>query len=195
MRSLSSYKVADDPWKLLVAVMLLNKTAGKNSIPIFWEIVERWPTPENLSQADVDELRVMIQPLGLQSLRAKRLISLSSAYLADPPRHDRLHTSRAKIEFVQLDLQTQRPKFVHTLEYPRTPVSHLPGCGPYALDSYRIFCMPDEEWKKVMPTDKELIRYIKWKWAFEGCRWEPVNGLVAPLDSDYLEALPSILSC
>jgi hypothetical protein len=42
--------VADDPWKLLVAVMLLNKTAGRVAVPIFWKLIKRWPTPEALAQ-------------------------------------------------------------------------------------------------------------------------------------------------
>jgi len=42
--------VADDPWKLLVAVMLLNKTAGRVAVPIFWTLIERWPTPESLAK-------------------------------------------------------------------------------------------------------------------------------------------------
>lgn len=42
--------VADDPWKLLVAVTLLNKTTGKVAIPVFWDLVARWPTPWVMSQ-------------------------------------------------------------------------------------------------------------------------------------------------
>jgi hypothetical protein len=42
--------VADDPWKLLIAVMLLNKTAGRVAVPIFWRLIKRWPTPESLAQ-------------------------------------------------------------------------------------------------------------------------------------------------
>lgn len=44
--------VADDPWKLLIAVMLLNKTWGKQAIPVFWDILDRWETPEALSQGE-----------------------------------------------------------------------------------------------------------------------------------------------
>ena len=40
--------VQDDPWKLLIAVMLLNKTSGKVALPVFWYIVNRWPTPADL---------------------------------------------------------------------------------------------------------------------------------------------------
>jgi hypothetical protein len=44
--------------------------------------------------------------------------------------------------------------------YPLTPISHLPGSGPYALDSYRIYCGDPDAWRTVMPRDKELVRYI-----------------------------------
>jgi hypothetical protein len=75
-------------------------------------------------------------------MRARRLVELSQSYLSDPPSSDHLRLSRG---------------------YPlSTPVSHLPGCGPYALDSYRIFCGAPDEWKVVRPADKELIRYLVW---------------------------------
>lgn len=46
-----------------------------------------------------------------------------------------------------------------------SPISHLPGVGPYALDSYRIFCTvyddpTSQEWKQVQPTDKQLSLYL-----------------------------------
>ena len=46
------------------------------------------------------------------------------------------------------------------IDYPPTHISHYPGSGKYALDSYRIFCMGKEEWKKVCSDDKELRRYL-----------------------------------
>ena len=46
------------------------------------------------------------------------------------------------------------------IEYPPTHISHYPGSGKYALDSYRIFCMGKGEWKKVSSDDKELRRYL-----------------------------------
>lgn len=42
--------VADDPWKLLVAVSLLNKTSGRCAVPIFWTLIDRWPTPQSLAK-------------------------------------------------------------------------------------------------------------------------------------------------
>ncbi len=48
----------------------------------------------------------------------------------------------------------QEPYPGHTL------ISRLPGSGPYALDSYRIYCGEPDAWRTVMPRDKELIRFI-----------------------------------
>lgn len=68
-------------------------------------------------------------------------------------------------------------------------IAHLPGVGAYALDSWRIFCLDrfrngalgaggkegegqkgdlGEEWMRVVPKDKELRAYLKWRWAQEG---------------------------
>ncbi|KAJ7181798.1 DNA glycosylase [Mycena crocata] len=167
--------VADDPWKLLVAVTLLNKTAGKLALPVFWQIMATWSTAWALSQATESDLVTLIRPLGTQNIRAKRLISLSRAYLQDPPVATR-RAPRAK--------------------YPPTPISHLPGAGAYALDSYRIFCSgpASEEWKDVNPTDKELIRYLKWKWAaMEIKQWSPETGVIGTADLPYIAGLVSDL--
>ncbi|KAJ6575257.1 DNA glycosylase [Mycena capillaripes] len=145
--------VADDPWKLLVAVTLLNKTAGKLAIPVFWAILATWPTAWALSQATEPDLVALIRPLGTQNIRAKRLITLSRVYLQDPPSNRDERPSRA----VGPQISSRKRE-----KYPPTPISHLPGAGAYALDSYRIFCSgpASQEWKEVNPSDKELIRYL-----------------------------------
>ena len=70
-------------------------------------------------------------------------------------------------------------------------IAHLPGVGPYALDSFRIFCrdqfrgiscyddnkeVTQPEWKRVVPTDKDLKAYLAWKWRGEGWIWDPLTG-------------------
>lgn len=173
--NIHSEKLADDPWKLLLAVTLLNKTAGKSSIPVFWKLVERWPNPESLAQgmfiaigfvpfidallAETAELRCLLQPLGLQNVRARRMIDMSSTYLSDPPIPNHLRKSRASISYMIMDKETGLQRAIK-LRYPPTPISHLPGVGAYALDSYRLFCSKEDEWKSVMPSDKELIKYL-----------------------------------
>ena len=43
-------KLRHDPWKMLVAVIFLNVTTGKQAIPLLGQLFERWPTPEALSR-------------------------------------------------------------------------------------------------------------------------------------------------
>ncbi|KAJ7293713.1 DNA glycosylase [Mycena rebaudengoi] len=131
--------VASDPWKLIIAVTLLNKTAGKLAIPVFWTLLEAWPTPWALSQASEPDLVALIRPLGTQNIRAKRLIALSRAYLQDPP-----------------CLRDMRP-------------SRFPGSASISRKAGQnilrrplaIYPAQEEEWKDVNPSDKELIRYLE----------------------------------
>jgi hypothetical protein len=69
-------------------------------------------------------------------------------------------------------------------------IAHLPGMGPYALDSYRIFCRDrlreveegEPEWKRVLPLDKDLKPYLKWRWAQDGWDWDELTGKRRKLD-------------
>lgn len=120
-----------------------------------------WPTPELLSTgafgtcayiskpsntvafhlAKTSKLLTLLTPLGLQKMRVKRLRDISAAYLASVPEPTVLYKSRVK-------------------GYPPTPISHFPGSGAYAMDSYTIFCGGRDEWKRVLAQDKELVKYL-----------------------------------
>lgn len=71
-----------DPWKLLVATIFLNKTSGKMAIPVLWEFFERYPCAEAARATDWRPLALLLQPLGLSTLRAKTLIRFSDEYLS-----------------------------------------------------------------------------------------------------------------
>ncbi|OSC97367.1 hypothetical protein PYCCODRAFT_1528785 [Trametes coccinea BRFM310] len=182
--------VACDPWKVIVAVTLLNKTAGKQSIPVFFDIIDRWPTPDALAQAPLSLLHELVKDLGLGEVRSTRLIALSQMYVEDPPVPERLRPSRGKMR-----LPCSSEGGLTDVKYPPTPISHLPGCGPYALDSYRIFCTGDDQWKSVLPRDKELVKYLRWKWAFEEYRrWDPHRGPGDTIDLDYIRSMTAELN-
>ncbi|KAG9118988.1 hypothetical protein FRC07_006214 [Ceratobasidium sp. 392] len=78
-------KVRDNPWKIVVATTLLNKTTGKAALPVYWKLLDQWPTPTALAQAAAPVLTEMLRPLGTQSLRTQRLMRLSNAYVMHPP--------------------------------------------------------------------------------------------------------------
>jgi len=207
-------KLRMDPWKLLVAVILLNKTAASVAIPAFNQILEQWPTASDLGQAAVPDLKRVLRPLGLQQKRTERLIELSNLFIYDPPASSDPRPSRSP------------RKGSGDKVYPSTPISHLPGAGPYALDSFRIFSpmypgggaptgeadalnrlplvllgqisrraesqvpeLRDSEWKKVTPSDKELRKYLIWRWSTQGYIWSPQSGSLTPAACSDIETI------
>jgi hypothetical protein len=40
-----------------------------------------------------------------------------------------------------------------------------------------------------MPQDKELIRYLIWRWSIEGVEWNAKEGFVGPLKSPWAKAM------
>ncbi|XP_059505520.1 methyl-CpG-binding domain protein 4 isoform X2 [Stegostoma tigrinum] len=70
-----------DPWKLLIATILLNKTSGKKAIPVLWDFLERYPSAEVARVADWKEIAALLKPLGLYELRAKAIIKFSDEFL------------------------------------------------------------------------------------------------------------------
>ncbi|CAE6442956.1 unnamed protein product [Rhizoctonia solani] len=294
--SLIQERICDDPWKIIVATTLLNKTNGKAAVPIFWELIKRWPTPIALAQglysyvkqdphhppyktvAAAPSLTDLLRSLGTQSMRTSRLIRLSNAYVMHPPvlPLQQRHASGGRAEcdtppmlltdikctvqcspassFKRLggnnaiptadESSTMRSPRISTKEYravQRTsPIAHLPFTGPYAIDSFRIFSLAlngggagarveeklgrvarlaesnqysrnqddfdetpgwynprylrvtdddDAEWRKVRPEDKQLRRYLVWRWAIEGVEYDPETHTHRSADWSYLVRL------
>lgn len=198
-------RLANDPFRLLIAVIFLNKTRGSVAMPVFYALMERYPSVEALAEAKHDDVLQHIEHLGLQNQRAKKLISVARAWLACPPekgkRYRCLHYPRKG------DGSDVKPGEVVDDENKDTrvawEVAHLPGLGAYAFDSWRIFCRDrlrgldaswDEEiiigdagtdhmggrlqpeWTRVVPTDKELRAYLRWRWLKVGWVWDPLTG-------------------
>ncbi|KAF2842682.1 DNA glycosylase, partial [Patellaria atrata CBS 101060] len=188
-------KLAADPFILLVAVVFLNKTKGTAAIPKFWQLIERYPTPEALAEADSCELTDIIQQLGLQNERAKTLINLANVWVADPPSKGRRHRKlnypepREGCNILPREILKDDDERFGAWE-----IAHLPGCGAYALDSWRIFCRDklrglaldwngtgagspfQPEWMRVVPKDKELRAFLRWMWLKHGWTWDPKTG-------------------
>ncbi|KAK1158486.1 methyl-CpG-binding domain protein 4-like [Acipenser oxyrinchus oxyrinchus] len=70
-----------DPWKLLIATIFLNKTSGKMAIPVLWQFLDRYPSPEVTRSTDWTEIAELLKPLGLNELRAKAMVKFSDEYL------------------------------------------------------------------------------------------------------------------
>ena len=71
-----------DPWRLLVACVLLNKTTRRQVDPVIWRLFARYPTAADMAGADKYFLADLLKPLGTYRKRAMGLIRMSEEYLA-----------------------------------------------------------------------------------------------------------------
>ena len=190
--------LAHDPFRLLMATIYLNRTKGHVAIPVMKEFFEKYPTVESVAEAGLEDIATILRPLGLHNQRAGKLISLAKTWLSHPPvggkRYRKLDYPKKKDgRDIMADecLDDDDPRVAWE-------IAHLPGIGPYAIDSWRIFCRDElrghakdwkgtgaaegfiPEWKSVLPQDKELRAYISWMWLKEGYSWDMETGKVTP---------------
>lgn len=70
------WRETSDPYEILVAEILLQKTAAEKVDPIYRKFLGKYPTLEALADADQEELADIIYTLGLQNQRSKALVSI-----------------------------------------------------------------------------------------------------------------------
>ena len=70
-----------DGWKMLTCCMLLNLTNRRQVDVIRGELFKRYPTPEDMMNADESKLAELLKPLGLYNRRAKSLKKMSEGYV------------------------------------------------------------------------------------------------------------------
>jgi methyl-CpG-binding domain protein 4 len=167
-------RICDSLYALVVQSILWNQTRGSQGKPVLYQILVAYPTPAELSSAPLEDLTAMLQPIGLHNRRAARLKALAETWLSAPPcKERRYRRPHYPDKGCGADI---KPGEVLGPEDQREgwEIAHLPGMGAYALDSYRIFYRDrlrgveglkgiEPEWKRVKPTDKELIPYLAWK--------------------------------
>lgn len=77
---------APDTWKQLVCNILLNRTNRTQVDSIRDEFFSRWNTPQEMANADPDEMYAVIKNLGFGHRRTQSLIKFSNAWISNP--HD-----------------------------------------------------------------------------------------------------------
>lgn len=205
--------LSHDPFLLFIAVIFLNKTRGAVAMPVFYNLISQYPTPASLAAADQQDIVAIFAHLGLQNQRARKCIGLAQTWLESPPvkgkRHRRLHYPQKgdgkDISTTEAPLGDDDPRVAWE-------VSHLVGIGSYGIDSWRIFCRDElrglpgglpslvelqdsgvreaelaKEWTRVLPTDKELRAYLRWRWLRLGFEWDCVTGERKVADLKMLE--------
>ena len=201
-------KLWQTPFWLLIAVTFLNKTTGRSAVPIFRSLQTLYPTPEDLAQADHQDLVELIATLGLQNQRAKKLVAIAKTWCENPPvkgkRYRCLHYPEKgdgkeykKDEVIEDESDDEEEEDGSADDIRGAlEIAHIPGCGPYAWDSWRIFCrdvlrgLAEDyngkgaayasffvpEWQRVLPLDKELRACLRWMWLREGWVWDCESG-------------------
>jgi len=69
-----------DEFKVLVCCLLLNRTRGKQVRGVVDKLFEKYPCAYDMARAVEEDLVDLLQPLGFQKQRAKRLIQFADAY-------------------------------------------------------------------------------------------------------------------
>lgn len=198
-------RLAHDPYRLLLATIFLNKTPGERAMPIFFELMRAYPTPLDLSRAQVADVTEIIRTLGFQNQRARKCVEMAKVWVANPPTPEKRYRKlnypckgdgKDVKEGETVDRDDERVAW---------EISHLPGLGPYSHDSWRMFCRDETkglaedwlgtgsgtegfepEWKRVLPADKELRAWMTWMWLKEGWVWNKETGQKTEADQELL---------
>jgi methyl-CpG-binding domain protein 4 len=197
-------RLAHDPYRLLVATIFLNKTRGEQAMPVFYQLMERYPTIAEMASADVEDVTDIIKRLGFQNQRARKIVHMSRTWLESPPELGK----RMRKQHYPKKGDGKDVKAVEIIgdedERVAWEISHLPGLGPYSHDSWRMFCRDElrgvasdwlgagsgedfePEWKRVLPADKELRAWCTWMWLKEGYSWNKETGDTMKADPELL---------
>ncbi len=224
-------ELAHDHFQLLVGVTFLIRTKGTAAIPVIRAFLARFPTPESIANADPQEIIPMIRHLGLSAVRCRNLQKYASTWLERPPTKDvrygvknypdfgdgaNVHAGDAfgpedatdsaagsSVTGAGFDVRKDANLLGMGLSW---EIGHVSD-GPYALDSWRIFCRDSllgraedwlgkgrepefqPEWMRVLPRDKELRAYLRWLWCREGWEWDPDTGARSVLRDELREAI------
>ena len=167
-------------------------------MPVFYDLIARYPTPEDLAEAVHEDVVAIFQHLGLQNQRAKRVVNMAKAWRDHPPQKGVRY--RCLNYPCPGDGKNVKPNECIDDGDERVgwEIAHIPGVGAYAFDSWRIFCRDelrgfeeieelDGEWTRVVPLDKELRAYLRWRWLKNGWVWDPLTGKRREAEENELE--------
>jgi len=135
----------EDPWRLLLSTILLNRTTRGQVDIVLHKFLSQWPTANTVIAASYEDIVDTIRPLGICNRRAKSLIQFSKDYL-ECIEHKK-KTESLKEGIVEFKLS-------------RTEVLSLHNCGVYAYDAYRIFIQKSID---IVATDHALQDYIDYQ--------------------------------
>nr|XP_018263079.1 uncharacterized protein I303_04570 [Kwoniella dejecticola CBS 10117]OBR85237.1 hypothetical protein I303_04570 [Kwoniella dejecticola CBS 10117] len=208
-------KLRYDPWRMLIATCLLNKTAGRAARPILEILLERYPTPKELSE-DYNWPLYPPPPSGhpfstehIPLLHPNTTISVpdeldvkifygSGVYASDSfriyshllpgkgaPEHEAKWLKKGERARERMRSEGGWDGSVERLS------GHLSDSESESDSGSDCAQGEDDEWRKVIPLDKELRRYLIWRWGIEGIVYDIHTGprIVKERDKERLKYL------
>lgn len=142
----------DDPWKMLVSTILLNKTQRPQVDCILHQFLHKWPDAASTALADADDIFEIIGTLGLGNKRSQSLIRFSREYL------ELVGTKHAS------SINKSEEPVPVEFTFNEKEVKSLHQCGVYAWSAYQLFILrelPEEETFTV--CDHALQLYVEHK--------------------------------
>lgn len=77
------WRYRKQPYPVLVAEMLLRKTTAKQVEKMYNSFLKKYPTPKALSEADENELKRILKPLGMEHHRTRLFIKFGRTVIED----------------------------------------------------------------------------------------------------------------
>lgn len=120
-------ELRNDPWKLLIACIMLNLTNIKQARPVITEFFKKYPNPESVVNSSVEDIANIVRPLGLYNRRAASIVKLSTAFntrwnrVTDLPGVGKYAADSYRI-FVEgkIDVQPTDKKLIKYIEWARS---------------------------------------------------------------------------
>lgn len=129
-----------DPFRLLIAVTFLIRTAGRTSMPVFRELMELYPTPRALADGDPAGIELMIRHLGLSNNRTATIQKYARLWEENPPQRGvRYGVKNYPKQGDGKDVRAGRRLEGEDVSEAAWEIGHMTQ-GRYAIDSWRIFC-------------------------------------------------------
>ncbi|KAL7569058.1 hypothetical protein ACA910_016901 [Epithemia clementina (nom. ined.)] len=134
-----------DPWQLLLSTILLNRTTRIQVDKVLFELLEMWPTPQRMLDAEPSSISKVIRPLGIHHRRALGILKFTRDYL----------------QLVSLG----RPFYglAASFMFSREDILSMHSCGEYAYAAYRLFVQRNRS--GVATSDQALLAYSEFQRA------------------------------
>jgi A/G-specific adenine glycosylase len=76
------WRESTDPYKVLIAEMMLQRTNAEQVVPIFLRFIEKYPHPHCLASSNLSEIEELLKSLGLK-WRTKKIWEMANALVKD----------------------------------------------------------------------------------------------------------------